>query len=112
MEGSPVCQDGLPWHHGLQHMVGEEPTVGLGEMKGNAPRLQFRVFQEGLPQGSILLLILWLCYINDIGNGMPKEVLRSLYTDDSVLLSMGRTIEECCAKLHPYLNRVNKWLSW
>ena len=71
-----------------------------------------RVFQEGLPQGSVLAPILWLCYVNDIDDGMPQEVLRSLYEDDAALLSTGRSIDECCTKLQTCLNRVDEWLSW
>ena len=70
-----------------------------------------RVFQEGLPQGSVLAPILWLCYVNDIDDGMPQEVLRSLYADDVALLSTGRSIDECCTKLQPCLNHVDEWLN-
>ena len=69
-----------------------------------------RVFQEGLPQGSVLAPLLWLIYINDIDIDMPEEVSRSLYADDVALLATERSIEQCCQTLQPCLNRVDEWL--
>ena len=69
-----------------------------------------RVFQEGLPQGSVLAPLLWLIYVNDIDNDMPQEVTRSLYADDVAMLASDKSIEKCCQTLQPCLNKVDEWL--
>ncbi|XP_043204749.1 uncharacterized protein LOC122371992 [Amphibalanus amphitrite] len=70
-----------------------------------------RVFKEGLPQGSVLAPLLWLIYVNDIDEGLPEGVSRSLFADDVALLADARTPEECDAHLQPCLDSIGAWLT-
>ena len=70
-----------------------------------------RVFKEGLPQGSVLAPLLWLIYVNDIDEGLPETVSRSLFADDVALLAEARTAEECDAHLQPCLDSIGTWLT-
>ena len=72
-------------------------------------RSRWRVFQEGLPQGSVLAPLLWLIYSNDIDHEFPADVTTSLFADDVAMLATGRSLQECAAKLQPALNRVEEW---
>ena len=65
-----------------------------------------RVFQEGLPQGSVLAPPLGLMYVNDIGSDTPEGVARPLYADDLALLAAERSIEKYYQTLQPYLDRL------
>ena len=67
-------------------------TVGSGPLRSE-------VFQEGLPQGSVLAPLLWLIYVNDIDKDLPTGVTKSLFADDVVLLSSARSLEECEVQL-------------
>ena len=68
-----------------------------------------RVFQEGLPQGSVMAPLLWLVYCNDLDADLDDAVVRSLYADDTALLATGRTIQECADRLQPSLDSVDQW---
>ena len=70
-----------------------------------------RVFKEGLPQGSVLAPLLWLIYVNDIDEGLPEGVSRSLFADDVALLTIARSAEECEAHLQPCLDSIGTWLT-
>ncbi|KAF0314563.1 putative RNA-directed DNA polymerase from transposon BS [Amphibalanus amphitrite] len=74
---------------------------------------RWRVFQEGLPQGSVLAPLLWLIYCNDIddrlraGDSSPTV---SLFADDVALLATGRSLQECADRLQPALDEVSRWV--
>ena len=53
---------------------------------------------------------MWLIYVNDIDEGMPREIPRSLFADDVALLACARSAEECDALLQPCLDTVDAWL--
>ena len=79
-------------------------------VRWGAARSDLRVFQEGLPQGSVLAPLLWLIYVNDIDEGMPQQVSRSLFADDVALLACAPSARECDAALQPCLDTVDAWL--
>ncbi|KAF0300702.1 putative RNA-directed DNA polymerase from transposon BS [Amphibalanus amphitrite] len=79
-------------------------------VRRGAARSDLRVFQEGLPQGSVLAPLLWLVYVNDIDVAMPEHVSRSLFADDVALLACAPTARECDALLQPCLDAVDTWL--
>ena len=70
-----------------------------------------RVFKEGLPQGSVLAPLLWLCYVNDIDENIPANVPRTLFADDVALMATARSPKECEARLQPCLDAIDAWLT-
>ena len=70
-----------------------------------------RVFKEGLPQGSVLAPLLWLCYVNDIDENLPADIPRTLFADDVALMATARTPKECESSLQPCLNAIDAWLT-
>ena len=70
---------------------------------------KWRVFQEGLPQGSVLAPIYWLIYVNDIDEHLPANITCSLYADDVALLATDRSLESCASALQPALEQIEEW---
>ena len=62
----------------------------------------------GVPQGSILGPLLYLCYVNDIRISVTCKML--LYADDSVLLVRGKDPDEISSLLGTNLQSCNNWL--
>ncbi|KAF0313093.1 putative RNA-directed DNA polymerase from transposon BS [Amphibalanus amphitrite] len=69
-----------------------------------------RVFQEGLPQGSVMAPLLWLIYCNDLDEDINTNTTRSLYADDTALLATGPSLQACADQLQPDLDQVARWL--
>ena len=63
----------------------------------------------GVPQGSILGPILFLCYINDMAACLSCKV--SLYADDSTLIASGRSGDELAAYLSDELKCCRDWMT-
>ena len=64
--------------------------------------------QCGVPQGSILGPLLFLCYINDMPISIKCKLL--LYADDSALLVSGSDPETISQKLSQELKSCHDWL--
>ena len=61
-----------------------------------------------MPQGSILGPLLFLIYINDIGNRIAYSTLR-LYADDAVVYTYAESINETHIKLQSDLDNIDVW---
>jgi len=68
-----------------------------------------RTFKEGLPQGSVLSLLLLVIYINDLLGGFDKNTLVSAYADDLAIACRGRNKTAAAAKFQDETNRVVQW---
>ena len=72
---------------------------------------KWRVFQEGLPQGSVLAPLLWLIYINDLTVAADDSTTASLFADDVAVLATADSLEKCAEKLQPVLDGIERWAS-
>ena len=75
---------------------------------------------SGVPQGTVLAPLLFLCFINDLPNNILSTV--RLYADDVILYTAINTVEDCnklqhdlntlvedCNKLQHDLNTLVRW---
>ena len=64
----------------------------------------------GVPQGSILGPLLFLCYVNDMGTSIDADCKLILYADDSAILFSHRDPETISMKLGKALESCSDWL--
>ena len=64
----------------------------------------------GVPQGSILGPLLFLCYINDMELSISSECKLLLYADDSAILYSNTDSRVISDKLGLELEMSSKWL--
>ena len=69
---------------------------------------EFEEVRCGVPQGSILGPILFLCYVNDMSVSLGCHL--SLYADDSTLVASGRNAAELGGYLSDQLGRCKDWM--
>ena len=62
---------------------------------------------SGVPQGSILVPIMFLLFINDLPLELKNDI--GIYADDSILYASGSTLNEVEEKLKPDLEEASKW---
>ena len=62
----------------------------------------------GVPQGSILGPLLFLCYVNDMASSVDCKLL--LYADDSALIVSGKDTDFIANKLSHELESCRQWL--
>jgi ribonuclease HI len=72
-------------------------------------RSRYRVFREGLPQGSVLSPFFFLVYINDLTHLLPDDVSVSLFADDVAVWASASTTAEASAKVQRALDRIETW---
>lgn len=65
--------------------------------------------EVGVPQGSVLGVLLFLIYINDLKT-VIKYAKLVLFADDALLYINGKTIEECRDLISKDLENLSKWL--
>ncbi|GBO17647.1 putative RNA-directed DNA polymerase from transposon BS, partial [Araneus ventricosus] len=67
-----------------------------------------RKLQAGVPQGGILAPIIFVLYMNDIPQ--VRNIMISLYADDTAILSQGKTPDKAIVPLQNYLKNLEAWL--
>ena len=65
---------------------------------------------SGIPQGTVLAPLLFLCYINDITKDISSNI--KLYADDVLIYNIINSKEDC-VKLQKDLDILNEWaVTW
>lgn len=68
-------------------------------------------FVNGLPQGSVISVTLFLVAINDICQNLPKPVKYTLFADDCNIYCSGSQIETTTKFLQRALDSLSNWSS-
>ena len=77
-------------------------------VKTNSATSSFDQIKSGVPQGSLIGPLLYLCYSNDMHLSVKNELL--LYADDSVILVYDKDPNVISQKLAEDLKTCNEWL--
>lgn len=64
---------------------------------------------KGIPQDSVLGLLLFLVYINDISNASAK-LIYVLFPDNTNFLMTDKTLDELHAKVNSELEKISTWV--
>ena len=64
--------------------------------------------ENGVPQGSLLGPLLYLCYCNDMEMSVDSKLI--LYADDSIILVAGKDPDTIARKLSGKIDSCNRWL--
>ena len=70
---------------------------------------QYREINSGVPQGSILGPLLFLCYVNDMSSSVNCRLVQ--YADDSALVASGKDLIEISDFLSNELINCDHWLA-
>ena len=73
----------------------------------NGQYLSWDNVNAGVPQGSILVLLLFLIYINDLSNNLSSNC--KLFADDTSLFSVVNNIHTSATTLSHYLKAITSW---
>ena len=73
----------------------------------NRKASSWRLVLAGFPHGSILGLLLFLIYINDLPNELKSN--EKLFADDTSLLTIVNDKNESANMLNNELRRISKW---
>ena len=65
--------------------------------------------REGVPQGGVISPILFLIYINDITNILPKHVSNTLHADDLAVWSASEQTSTAAYRLQMSVDRIEQW---
>ncbi|GBN07479.1 RNA-directed DNA polymerase from mobile element jockey [Araneus ventricosus] len=67
-----------------------------------------RKLQAGVPQGGVLAPIIFVLFMTDIPQ--VRNIMISLYADDTAILSQGKTPDKAIVSLQNFLKNLEAWL--
>ena len=76
----------------------------------NSCSRSFRL-RRGVPQGSVLVPVLFSLYINDLPTFLPTSVKTSFYADDLAIWASSPSVECATSVVQAALNRLVEWSS-
>ena len=68
-----------------------------------------KILAEGVPQGGVLSPTLFLIFINDVLNDLPRGVHGAMYADDLILWCIEESIGTARYRLQEPLNLLERW---
>ena len=63
----------------------------------------------GVPQGTILGLLLFVLYINDFCNCIDDDVFMNLFADDTLISVEECDVERACQRMNGTLGKLEDW---
>jgi len=87
------------------YLAGRKQMVNVNNTMSDSMKLTC-----GVPQGSILGPLLFLCYVNDMGISISKSCKLILYADDSAILYSHKGPSIISSVLGKELENCSKWL--
>ena len=67
------------------------------------------IFENGVPQGSVLSVTLFLISFNDITGCIPRPIKKSIFADDLTIYCSGKDIKTIQKLVQSCLNELQKW---
>lgn len=89
----------------MSYLTDRYQTVKIGDANS-----EYKMINIGVPQGTILGPLLFILYINDLLDRMPKGMILS-YADDTALLSSAQSWCEARDRISHYLKEVATWMA-
>ena len=68
-----------------------------------------RTVHQGLPQGSVLAPLLFICYINSLAEELPTDTVNAMFADDVAILATSRDRSEAEALAQASVDTVSRW---
>ena len=65
--------------------------------------------REGVPQGGVIYPTLFLIYINDITNTIPRQVSNTLHTDDLAVWSASEHTTTAAYRIQESVKKIHQW---
>lgn len=78
-------------------------------IKANGRLSRIGQLQNGVPQGSVISVTLFLIAVNDVGNSIDLPVKFSIYADDLVVYMNGKNLNWIHKMLQSTLDELTKW---
>ena len=95
--------------HKMLNWITEYLTNRKAIVNLQGKRSNIATIQNGVPQGGVLSPTLFLIFINDLIQHIPRKVKSSMYADDLALISTEEYIGTSKFRLQDALNNLNLW---
>lgn len=96
-----VCENELDWFK--SYLKNRKQRTKVNNSISDAINISL-----GVPQGTILGVLLFLIYINDLEKAIGESKVL-LFADDALLYVVGDSIAECVQKINEDLKRLSNW---